>query len=150
MLNIQQKFHLHIHKIHVQNKKWERQSFFVQDPELFLYEYVNILLPMIIHSCDINPSFFLKAEYNLWRQKWCLPYQNAFKDKLFIHSHFQLDTLPKIGCSYIEVWNFYTSLSDFITFFSFYTCFNIVSPLSKVLVCQFLFRCYILKTCLDL
>ena len=59
------------------------------------------------------------------------PYQNGFKDKLFIHSYFQLDTLPKIGCSYIEVWNFYTSLSDFIIFFSFYTCFNIVSPLSK-------------------
>ena len=69
MLNIQQKFpsvhvctyiciytHIHIHKIYVQNKKWETESLYVQDPELFLYEYVNILLPMWIHSCDINPQ----------------------------------------------------------------------------------------------
>lgn len=101
-------------------------------------------IPMWIHSCDINPSFFLKAKYNLWRKKMvCLLYQNSFKDRLFIHSHFQLDTLHKIRCSCIEVLSFYISLSDVIVFFSFYTCFNIVSPISEVLFCQFLCRCYI-------
>ena len=109
-------------------------------PRTILCEYIHVI--------SILPSS--SRQNIIYGEKMvCLLYQNSFKDRLFIHSHFQLDTLHKIGCSCIEVLNFYISLSDAIIFLSFYTCFNIVSPLSEVLICQFLCWCYILKTCLD-